>query len=119
MRSAVVGVNTSVMIEAAVVGRSVLTLLDPAFDATQEGTLHFHYLLRENGGFLELARTFDEHLDQLGRCLAGGEEGQERVRASSARSSARTGPTSCGTARRRRDRGASRETPAPARGHSA
>ena len=76
---AVVGVNTSVMIEAAVVGRSVLTLLDPAFDETQEGTLHFHYLLRENGGFLELARTFDEHLDQLEQVLASGEEGQERI----------------------------------------
>ena len=77
--AAVVGVNTSVMIEAAIVGRSVLTLLDPAFDETQEGTLHFHYLLRENGGFLELARTFDEHLRQLEQVLASGEEGRERI----------------------------------------
>ncbi len=66
--AAVVGVNTSVMIEAAIVGRSVLTLLDPDFAATQEGTLHFHYLLRENGGFLEIARSLDEHREQLGRC---------------------------------------------------
>lgn len=77
--AAVVGVNTSVMIEAAIVGRSVLTLLDPAFDETQEGTLHFHYLLRENGGFLELARSFDEHLRQLERVLEGGEPDHERI----------------------------------------
>ncbi len=78
---AVVGVNTSVMIEAAIVGRTVLTLLDPAFAATQEGTLHFHYLLRENGGFLEIARSLDEHREQLAVALAGGEAEQERVRA--------------------------------------
>ncbi len=78
--AAVVGVNTSVMIEAAIVGRSVLSLLDPAFEETQEGTLHFHYLLRENGGFLELARSFDEHVRQLEAVLASGERDHERIR---------------------------------------
>jgi hypothetical protein len=79
--AAVVGVNTSVMIEAAIVGRTVLTLLDPAFAATQEGTLHFHHLLRENGGFLEIARSFDEHREQLAGALEGGTTETERVQA--------------------------------------
>ena len=52
---AVVGVNTSALIETAIVGRPVFTVLDADFAATQEGTLHFHYLLRENGGPLTVA----------------------------------------------------------------
>src|SRR3712207_6916201 len=39
--AAVVGVNTTAMIEAAIVGRPVLTVLDDAFALTQRGTLHF------------------------------------------------------------------------------
>ena len=78
--AAVVGMNTSVLIEAAIVGRRVLTLLDPAFAETQEGTLHFHYLLRENGGFLEIARSLDEHRRELGAVLEGGERDHERIR---------------------------------------
>lgn len=62
---AVVGVNTSGLIEAAVVGKEVFTVLDERFAKTQGGTLHFHYLRTENGGFLHEAATFDEHFDQL------------------------------------------------------
>jgi hypothetical protein len=35
------------------------------FAATQEGTVHFHYLLPENGGFLHVARSIAEHVTQL------------------------------------------------------
>jgi hypothetical protein len=66
---AVVGINTSAMIEAAVVGRPVLTVLDEAFASSQEGTLHFHHLLPENGGFLRVARSLDEHVRQLANLL--------------------------------------------------
>ena len=66
---AVVGINTSAMIEAAIVGRTVHTLLDPAFSGTQEGTLHFRYLLPENGGFLKVAHGMDEHVQQLADTL--------------------------------------------------
>ena len=45
------------MIESAILGKGVFTLLDPEFAGTQEGTLHFHYLLEENGGFLHVARV--------------------------------------------------------------
>jgi hypothetical protein len=63
--SAVVGINTSAMIEAAIVGRPVLSMLAPEFAGTQEGTIHFHHLLPEHGGFLRIAATLDEHLAQL------------------------------------------------------
>jgi hypothetical protein len=56
----------------------VLTILEPKF--AQEGTLHFHHLLEENGGFLHTAASLEEHLGQLGRVLAEGEEGMERRR---------------------------------------
>ena len=79
--AAVVGVNTSAMIDAAIVGKNVFTILDPAFAATQEGTLHFHYLLRENGGFLNVARTLDEHRAQLAGAMLGGAAEAERLRA--------------------------------------
>jgi hypothetical protein len=78
--AAVVGVNTSAMVESAVLGKNVLTVLDPAFASTQEGTIHFRYLLRENGGFLLVARTLDEHVAQLGDVIRGGAQEQERLR---------------------------------------
>ncbi len=45
------------MIEGAILRRPVLSLLTPEFAGTQEGTLHFHYLLPENGGFLRVAHS--------------------------------------------------------------
>ena len=63
--AAVVGINTSAMIEAAIVGRPVLSMLAPEFAGTQEGTIHFHHLLPEHGGFLRIAATLDEHVAQL------------------------------------------------------
>jgi hypothetical protein len=65
----VVGINTSAMIEAAIIGRPVCSLLAPEFARTQEGTIHFHHLLPENGGFLRIASTLEQHVEQLGECL--------------------------------------------------
>ena len=42
--TAVVGINTSAMIEAAIIGRPVFSLLAEEFAGTQEGLVHFHYL---------------------------------------------------------------------------
>jgi hypothetical protein len=61
--SAVVGVNTSALIEAAIAGNQVFTVLLPEFN--QGSTIHFHYLLAENGGFLHMALSLDEHVGQL------------------------------------------------------
>jgi hypothetical protein len=64
--SAVVGINTSALVESAIVGRPVLTVADPRFRGTQEGTLHFGHLVgEEDEGVLVLARDWEEHLDQL------------------------------------------------------
>jgi hypothetical protein len=67
--AAVVGINTSAMIEAAIVGRPVCSLLAAEFSGTQEGTIHFHHLLPQNGGFLRIAAGLDEHVTQLAACL--------------------------------------------------
>jgi hypothetical protein len=67
--SAVVGINTSAFIEAAVMDRPSLTVLTPEYRETQEGTLHFAHL--SEGGPLIVASTYDEHLDHLRRVLDG------------------------------------------------
>jgi hypothetical protein len=68
--TAVVGVNTSALIEAAIVGRRTYTFLLPELRETQEGTLHFHYLVRENGGPLVVGHDLDEHTALLAEALA-------------------------------------------------
>jgi hypothetical protein len=77
--SAVVGLNTSAMIEAAIVGRPVLTVLEPEFERVQGGTLHFRYLLEVGGGLLRSARTLDEHVDQLKAAVAGVDDAASRA----------------------------------------
>jgi hypothetical protein len=69
----VIGVNTSAFIEAAIVGRPVHTLLDPAFADTQAGTIHFHDVIGANGGFVTAAADVTTHLDQLARACTNPE----------------------------------------------
>jgi hypothetical protein len=73
---AVVGVNTTAMIEAAIVGRTVHSVLAPEFEDTQSGTLHFRYLLAENGGFLRVAPSLTEHARQIAETLASPDIGR-------------------------------------------
>jgi hypothetical protein len=68
---AAVGLNTSAMLEAAIVGRPVHTLLIPGFDEGQVGTIHFRYLVEAFGGLVTVARSFAEHQAQLVDVLAG------------------------------------------------
>jgi hypothetical protein len=77
----VVGLNTSAMLEAAVVGRPVLSVVVPEISRdNQEGTIHFHYLLDVAGGLLILARSLEEHVTQLTDVLADPRQGIERAR---------------------------------------
>jgi hypothetical protein len=69
--AAVVGLNTSAMIEAAIVGRPVFTIADPEFAGGQQGTLHFWYLLKEHGGIVRMAGDFGEHFSQVAAVLRG------------------------------------------------
>jgi hypothetical protein len=66
---AIVGINTSAMIEAAIVGRPVFSISASEFAGTQEGTLHFHHLLPENGGCVRIADSIDDHVRQLAERL--------------------------------------------------
>jgi hypothetical protein len=63
--AAVVGLNTSALVESAIVDRPVFTVLLPEYRDNQEGTFHFHHLLRVGDGFLNAARDLDGHVRQL------------------------------------------------------
>ena len=63
--SAVVGINTSAMVETFIQRRAVLTIRTPEFRDTQEGTLHFRHLAGVGGGALQTAGSLDEHVRQL------------------------------------------------------
>ena len=69
--AAVVGLNTSAQLEAGIVGRPVLTILASEFTGGQQGTLHFHYLLKEHGGFVDVAADFTAHRQQLAAAISG------------------------------------------------
>ena len=77
--SAVVGINTSALIEGGIVGRAVHTFLLPEFQTCQEGTLHFHYLL--NAGLLRAGRDLTEHVAQLATTLGTADPAQHSNRA--------------------------------------
>jgi hypothetical protein len=75
---AVVGLNTSAMIEAAILGKPVHTIVAKEFAGGQAQTLHFHYLRATNGGLLHEAGSFEEHLRQLGVSLRSEAAGREQ-----------------------------------------
>jgi hypothetical protein len=70
--AAVVGLNTSALVESAIVDRPVFTILLPEFRESQEGTFHFHYLLDAAHGFLNSSRSLAEHAQQLAGLFSGG-----------------------------------------------
>jgi hypothetical protein len=43
----------------------VFSMLAEEFAGTQEGSIHFHHLLPENGGCVRIASTIEEHVRQL------------------------------------------------------
>jgi hypothetical protein len=63
--SAVVGINTTAMVEAFIQLRPVLTIRTREFRQTQEGTVHFRHLASAGGSALQVAETIEEHLGQL------------------------------------------------------
>ena len=72
---AVVGVNTSAFIEAAIVDRPALTVLLPELEFMQGNTVHFRHLLASNDGPLRVARSIEEHVDQLAGAIAADRTG--------------------------------------------
>jgi hypothetical protein len=78
--AAVVGLNTSAFIEAAIVGRPVFAPLLPELHENQEGTIHFHYLTTVGGGLLHTARTLETHFTQINEALVAGSHESPRSR---------------------------------------
>jgi hypothetical protein len=74
-----VGLNTSALIEAGIVGRAVHTVLLPEFYDNQEGTLHFRYLL--DGGLVRVARDLPAHVAQVAASLRDSGDGVSHNRA--------------------------------------
>ena len=68
---AVVGLVTSAFLEAAIVGRPVLTVTPPELHAHQRGMLHFRYLLEIEDGLLTVAQTLAEHVPHVEAALNG------------------------------------------------
>jgi FkbM family methyltransferase len=67
----VVALNTTAELEAGIVGRPVFTVADGA-DDNQQMTVHFHYLTRQNGGFVSVAHSLATHVEQLEQAFAAG-----------------------------------------------
>ena len=63
--AAVVGLNTSAELEAAIVGRPVYTVIAGDEADGQSSTLHFHYLLEEQGGCVRRANDLTAHIADL------------------------------------------------------
>jgi hypothetical protein len=73
--AAVVGLNTSAMLEAGILGKPVFTVIADEFAGGQSQTLHFNYLRASNGGLLHEAATIDDHLRQVSNALTGPSNG--------------------------------------------
>jgi len=78
---AVVGVNTSGLIEASILGKPVHTVLFDEMKETQSGTLHFHHIAGEGEGFLRVARDLDEHTRLLAESIADPSQDEARDKA--------------------------------------
>jgi hypothetical protein len=66
---AAVGVNTSALIESAILDRPALAFPAPDFGPSQAELPHFRHLVGD-GGMLQVSRSMAEHIAQLGRALA-------------------------------------------------
>ena len=78
--AAVVGLVTSAFLEAAIVGRPVLTFTLPEYRLHQEEMIHFRYLMEVEGGLLHMAPDLDRHFEQLAAALALGGARDEKNR---------------------------------------
>ena len=78
--AAVIGLVTSAFLEAAIVGRPVLTFTLPEYRMHQEEMIHFRYLMNIDGGLLRTAVDLDAHFAQLAEAVASGGARDDRNR---------------------------------------
>ena len=67
--AAVVGITTSAFLEAAVVGRPVMSFASEDLRPEHEGSLHFQHLVDAEHGLLTMAASLEEHGRQLASVL--------------------------------------------------
>lgn len=78
--AAVTGVNTSAMVEASIIGRSVCTVILPELEHSQTNCPHFQLLTTVNGGLLHVAHSVEEHLGHLANSLIYSGQTDEKSR---------------------------------------
>jgi hypothetical protein len=76
---AVVGINTSALIESAIADTPALAYPAPEFRSRQEALPHFRRLVGEEG-FVQASRSMPDHLEQLAAALAGRSDPSARRR---------------------------------------
>ena len=75
---AVIGINTSAMLEAAIVNKPCVTIMTENYRSTQRGVGHFKHLL--DADFLEIAQGFTEAASIIGAILDGRDLKKEQRR---------------------------------------
>jgi hypothetical protein len=78
--AAVIGLVTTAFLEAAIVGRPVLTFTLPEYRMHQEEMIHFRYLRTVAGGVLQTAPDLDTHFLQVAEVAASDGSRDERNR---------------------------------------
>jgi hypothetical protein len=76
--AAVIGINTSALIDAAIVDRPCLTVLAERYRDTQQEVSHFRYLL--DAGFMEVAASLAEAVARVSEVLRGADVNRENRR---------------------------------------
>ncbi len=76
---AVVGVNTSAMIEAAIMDKPCISIKADQFASSQSEVTHFRHLV--NGQFLDIVENIDEAVSSIGRILDGHDKLKESRKA--------------------------------------
>lgn len=74
--AAVVGVNTSAFLDAAILGKPCVTVLTEASKPKQSGLGHFQHLL--NGDFLEIAESYEQAAAIFAGIIAGRDARREQ-----------------------------------------
>src|SRR4030095_11347155 len=76
--AAVVGITTSAFLEAAVVGRPVMSFYADDLRPEHEDSLHFQHLADPEHGLLTMGNSLEEHAQQLASVLSGPPQGMMR-----------------------------------------
>lgn len=77
--SVVVGLNTTAEIEGGLLGRPVLSVRAGGAADGQTSTLHYRYLLEEEGGWVRMAADLTEHVRQLQEALLASDEQRREI----------------------------------------